>query len=124
VFLLDNKANIVCLKHIPNCFRYDRINKNVVGKVGGLNSIIKPSSNDLVNKVLLMAIRKPGRMTPFALYLVYIHFLHDPINGRLPYTSFELDLTQRIAFIKNKDDRRALDRGCKTYVAIERKTDG
>ena len=69
--------------HIPDCFRYDRINKNVVGKVGGLNSIIKPSSNDLVNKVLLVAIRKLERMTPFALYLVYIHFLHDPINDRL-----------------------------------------
>jgi hypothetical protein len=83
VFLFDNKANIVCLKHISDCFRYDRINKNVVGKVGGLNSIIKPSSNDLVNKVLLIAIRKLGRITPFALFLVYIHFLHDSINGRL-----------------------------------------
>jgi hypothetical protein len=84
VFLLNNKANIVCLKHIPDCFGYDRINKDVVGKVGGLNSIIKPSSNDLINKVLLVAIRKLRRMTPFALFLVYIHFLHNPLNGRLP----------------------------------------
>jgi hypothetical protein len=32
---------------------------------------------------LLIAIRKLGRMTPFALFLVYIHFLHNPLNGRL-----------------------------------------
>jgi hypothetical protein len=83
VFLLDNKANIVCLDHIPDCFGYDRINNNVVDKVGGLNSIIKPSNNDLVNKILLVAMKKLGRMTPFALFLVYIHFLHDPFNGRL-----------------------------------------
>ena len=81
---------------------YDKDRNYVINEVGGLNSIIKPSSNDLVNKVLLIAIRKLERMTPFALFLVYIHFLHDPINGRLPYTSFELDLTQRIAFIKSK----------------------
>jgi hypothetical protein len=56
----------------------------VIDEVGGLNSIIKPFNNDLVNKVLLVTIRKLRRMTPFALFLVYIHFLHDPINGRLP----------------------------------------
>jgi hypothetical protein len=103
---------------------YDKDRNYVIDEVDGLNSIIKPSNNDLVNKVLLVAIRKLERMTPFALFLIYIHFLHDPINGRLSYISFELDLTQRIAFIKNKDDKRALDKGCKTYVAIERKANG
>jgi hypothetical protein len=63
---------------------YDKDRNYVIDEVGGLNSIIKPFSNDLINKVLLVAIRKLGRMTLFALFLVYIHFLHDPINGRLP----------------------------------------
>ena len=62
---------------------YDKDRNYVIDEVDGLNSIIKPSSNDLVNKVLLIAIRKLRRMTSFALFLVYIHFLHDPINGRL-----------------------------------------
>jgi hypothetical protein len=115
---------LFCFKHIPDYLGYDKDRNYVIDEVDGLNSIIKPSNNDLVNKVLLVAIRKLERMTPFALFLIYIHFLHDPINGRLSYISFELDLTQRIAFIKNKDDKRALDKGCKTYVAIERKANG
>jgi hypothetical protein len=63
---------------------YDIIRKNVVDEVGGLNSIIKPSSNDLVSKELLVAMRKLGRMTPFAPFLVHIYVLYDPFNGRLP----------------------------------------
>jgi hypothetical protein len=75
---------LFCFKHIPDYFGYDKDRNYVIDEVGGLNSIIKPSSNDLVNKVLLVTIRKLERMTPFALFLVYIHFLHAPINGRLP----------------------------------------
>jgi hypothetical protein len=75
---------LICFEHIPDCFKYDIIKKNVVDEVGGLNSIIKPSSNDLVSKELLVAMRKLGRMTPFAPFLVHIYVLYDPFNGRPP----------------------------------------
>jgi hypothetical protein len=63
---------------------YDRVRNNVVNKVGGLNSIIKPSSNNLVNKELLVPMRKLGKMTIFALFLIYIHFLHDHLMVDFP----------------------------------------
>ena len=50
-------------------------------------------------------------MTPLAILLIHIKFLLDSTNGRLPYTSFELDFTNRIAFMKKRDDGRALSRG-------------
>jgi hypothetical protein len=74
---------LFCFKHIPDYLGYDKDRNYVIDKVSGLNSIIKPSSNDLVNKVLLVAMKKLGRMTLFALFLVYIHFLHNPFNDRL-----------------------------------------
>jgi hypothetical protein len=75
---------LFCFKHISDNLGYDKDRNYVIDEVGGLNSIIKPSSNDLVNKVLLVAIKKLERMTPFAPCLVYIHFLYDPLNSRLP----------------------------------------
>ena len=37
-----------------------------------------------------------------------VHFFLDSTNGRLPYTSSELDFMDRIVFIKKGDDGRAL----------------
>ena len=54
-------------------------------------------------------------MTPLAILLIHIQVLLDSTNGRLPYTSFELDFTNRIVFIKKRDDGRALSRGYRMH---------
>ena len=90
----------------------DRVGDDVVDKAGGLNSIVKPSSSDLANDGLFITRRKLRRSTPFAVFLVPIHFLLDSPNGRLPYTSSRLDLMQGIALIEKGDDRRVLSKGC------------
>jgi hypothetical protein len=58
-------------------------------------------------------------MSPFVVFLVYIQFLLDSPNGRLPQSGFGLDLTQGIAFLKKVDDRRALSRGCWFHEMME-----
>jgi hypothetical protein len=82
-FLPNNKANILCLKHIPDCFEYDILRKNVVDEVDDLNSFIKPSNNNLVSKELLITMKKLERMTPFTLLLIHIYVLYDSFNDKL-----------------------------------------
>jgi hypothetical protein len=74
----------VFLKHIPDCFRCDRVGGGVDDEVGGLDSIIKPFRNDLMDNTLFVTRRKPIKMAPFAIFLAPIHFLLDPSNGRRP----------------------------------------
>ena len=76
--------NIVFLKHICNCLGCDRVVHSVANKVGGLNSITKPFSDDLRDNRLFVPRRKLKRMASFAIFLVPIHFLLNPFNGRLP----------------------------------------
>ena len=83
--------------------------------MGSLVSIVKLSSSDLVKNRLFITRCELGRVTPFIVFLVYIHFFLDSTNGRLPYTSFELDVTDRIVFMKKGDDGRAFSRGCGTH---------
>jgi len=58
---------------------------NVIDKVGGLNSIIKPFGSDLANDGLFIIRKKLRKTTLFAVFLVPIHFLLNSPNGRLPY---------------------------------------
>jgi hypothetical protein len=76
-------VNIVFLEHICDCLGCDRVGHSVVNKIGGLNSIIKPFSNDLMDNRLFVARRKLKRMASFAIFFVPIHFLLDPFNGIL-----------------------------------------
>ena len=39
-FLLDNGVKSTLLKYIPDCLGTDRVGKDVVGKIGSLNSIV------------------------------------------------------------------------------------
>jgi hypothetical protein len=55
----------------------------VVDKVGGLNSITKPFSDDLMDNRLFVPRRKLKRMAFFAIFLVLIHFL---LNAFLPFS--------------------------------------
>ena len=68
------------------------------------------SSSDLANDGLFVIRRKLRRVTPLALLLIHIKFLLDSTNGRLPYTSFKLDFTNRIVFMKKRDDGGVLSR--------------
>jgi hypothetical protein len=52
------------LKHIPDCLGCDRVGHGVVDKVGGLNSIIKPFSDDLMDNRLFVARRKLRKNGP------------------------------------------------------------
>jgi len=63
-------------------------------------------------------------MAPLVVFLVDIGFLLDSTNGRLPYTSFRLDLTQRIVFMKKEDDSSALSRGYGTHDGSRKERDG
>jgi hypothetical protein len=56
----------------------------VVDKVGGLNSITKPFSDDLIDNGLFVPRRKLKRMASFAIFLVPIHFLLNHFNVRRP----------------------------------------
>jgi hypothetical protein len=61
----------------------DKVGDGVIDEVGGLNSIIKPFSDDLIDNTLFVTRRMLKRMAPFAIFLAPIHFLLDPFNGRL-----------------------------------------
>jgi hypothetical protein len=83
--------------------------------MGSLNSIVKLSSGDLAKDSLFITRGKLGRATPLVVFLVCVHFFLDSTNGRLPYTSFGLDFTNRIVFMKKGDDGRVLSRGYGTH---------
>ena len=63
-------------------------------------------------------------MAPLVVFLVDIGFLLDSTNGRLPYTSFKLDLMQGIVFIKKGDDSSVLSRGYGTHDGGRKERDG
>jgi len=63
-------------------------------------------------------------MAPLVVFLVDIGFLLDSTNGRLPYTSFRLDLTQRIVFMKKEDNSSALSRGYGMHDGSRKERDG
>ena len=46
--------------------------KSVVNKFGGLKSIIKLSSNNLMHNYMFNAIHKLGKMTSFAIFLLQL----------------------------------------------------
>ena len=60
-------------------------------------------------------------MALFADLTVMINFHFDPANDRLAWTSSEQDLTQRIVFIKTKNDSKALSRKYRIYDNIRKK---
>jgi hypothetical protein len=76
------KAKIIFLKHISDCLRHDKVGDGIVDEVGGLDSIIKPFCDDLMDNTLFVARRKLRRMAPFAIFLAPIYFLLDPSTGR------------------------------------------
>jgi len=57
-------------------------------------------------------------------FLVDIGFLLDSTNGRLPYTSFKLNLMQGIVFMKKGDDSSMLSRGYGTHNSGRKERDG
>ena len=61
----------------------DRVRDDVVNEFGGLNSIIEPSSSDLMYDTLFIIRCELGRTTPFAIFLVLINLFFDPGNCRL-----------------------------------------
>jgi len=55
VFLLDNRARSSLFEYIPDCLGTDRVGKDVVDKIGSLNSIVKLPSDDLANDGLFVS---------------------------------------------------------------------
>jgi hypothetical protein len=43
------RAKIIFLKHIPDCLGCDKVGDGIVDEVGGLDSIIKPFHDDLMD---------------------------------------------------------------------------
>ena len=74
---------MVCLKHISNCLKCDKVRYDIVNEFGGLNSIINTSNSDLMDNKLLIIKRKLRKMAPFAIFLVLIHFIFYSINNIL-----------------------------------------
>jgi hypothetical protein len=60
----------------------DKVGDGIVDKVGGLDSIIKPFCDDLMDNTLFVARRMLRKMAPFAIFLAPIHFLLDPSTSR------------------------------------------
>jgi len=54
-FLLDNGVKSTLLEYIPDCLGTDRVGKDVVDKIGSLNSIAKLASDDLANDGLFVS---------------------------------------------------------------------
>ena len=75
--------NTVFLKHVSHYLRCDRVGDNVVNKFNGLNSIIKPFSYNLINNILPIIKRKLKTIAFFAVFLIHIHFIFDPLNSEL-----------------------------------------
>jgi len=76
-------VNIVFLKHVSHYLKCDRVGNNVVNKFDGLNSIIKPFSYNLIDNILPIVKRKLKTIAFFAVFLIYIHFIFDPLNRGL-----------------------------------------
>ena len=74
---------IVLLKYISDCLGGDRVRDDVVNEFGGLNSIIEPSSSDLMHNTLFIMRYELGRTTRFAIFLVLINLFFDSDNCRL-----------------------------------------
>ena len=56
MFCLDNKVEIVFLVNAPDCLRIDRVGDDSFNVFYGLDSIINPSSGDLLDNDLLVPI--------------------------------------------------------------------
>ena len=95
--------------------------KSFVNKFGGPKSIIKLSSNNLMNNYMFSVIYKLRKMTLFAIFLFQLWAF---INGGLAYTCFELDLMQKAAFIKSYNIIRLLRKKRGYLTSIERKKGG
>jgi len=80
-FLFNNKAKIGFLKHISNCLKCDRVGNGIINEVSGLNSIIKLSSDDLINNRLFIIGRKLRKTALIIVFLVPIHFLLYHFNS-------------------------------------------
>ena len=115
VLLLDNRGKPILLKDIPDCLGWDRIGKDAVDEIDNLNSIVKPSSSDLVKNRLFITRGKLGRLTTFIVFFICVHLFLNSTNGRLPYNSFGLDFMNRIVFMKKGDDGRVLRRRYRMY---------
>jgi hypothetical protein len=63
-------------------------------------------------------------VTPLLIFLVYVHFFLDSTNGRLSYTSFKLDFTDRIVLMKKGDDVEYLAEDMECMMVIRGKEDG
>ena len=102
-------------------FWRDKVVKDVVNKFGGLKSIIKLSSNNLMHNYMFSVLYKLEEMTSFAIFLFQLWAF---INGELAYTCFESDLMQKVAFIKSYNINRLLRKKRGYLISIERKKDG
>ena len=81
-FLLDYRAKIVFLEYISDCLGGDKVEDDVVNGFGGLNSIIEPSSSDLMHDTLFIMKCELGRMTPFVM-INHLVRLNSGTNSRL-----------------------------------------
>ena len=75
--------NTVFLKHVSHYLKCNRVGNNVVNKFDGLNSIIKPFSYNLIDNILPIVKRKLKTIAFFAVFLIHIHFIFDPLNKGL-----------------------------------------
>ena len=74
---------IVLFEYISDYLGGDRVGNDVINEFGGLNSIIEPSSSDLMHDILFITRCELGRTTPLAIFLVLIDLFLDPDNCRL-----------------------------------------
>ena len=75
------KANIVFLKHFSDFLECDRVGDGAIDEVSGLNSIIKLSSDDLIDNSLFVIKRKLRKTALIAVFIIFIHFLLHSFNG-------------------------------------------
>ena len=83
-FLLDDSQKVILFECTSDCLGCDRIRKNVVDKMGGLHSIIKSSTGDLVANRSLVAWRQLQTTSSFTVFFITIHLFTNPPNNRLP----------------------------------------
>ena len=97
----------ITFQDISDCLRCDRIWNDGIDVLGGLNSIVKPPSDDLSNDGPFVARSELGRSSSRVVLLIPIHLFANSIDGPLPNTSSGLNFTMGIALIKKGKHRRA-----------------
>ena len=76
-----SRVKMTFFKHISNCLGCDRVGDGAIDEVNGLNSIIKLSSDDLMDNCLFVIKRKLRKTALIAVFIIVLHFLLYSFNG-------------------------------------------